>query len=137
MKKDEIVATSRKRLDLAYAAERGNREHSLDDLRFITGVGQWDDVSRQEREQEGKPLPDAQLPAAVCQAGDRAIRDPEPGHQTVCGGCDSEASEEVAEILEGLIRHIEYKSDHRIYEATGESARIVLDSGGVPHPCRL
>ena len=121
MKKDEIVATSRKRLDLAYAAERGNREHSLDDLRFITGVGQWDDVSRQEREQEGKPcLTLNSLPQYVRQVTGQ-IRDLNPAIKTVAG--DSEASEEVAEILEGLIRHIEYKSGAvAIYEATGESA---------------
>jgi hypothetical protein len=121
MKKEDIVATSRKRLESAYDAERHNREMSLDDLRFITGEGQWDATTRAEREADGKVcLTINALPQYVRQVTGQ-IRDMNPAIRVIAG--DGMASKEGAEVYEGLIRHIEYRSGAAaIYEATGEMA---------------
>lgn len=119
MKKTEIVETTRKRLDRAYEAEADNRELSLDDLHFITGEGHWTEEAKTAR--AGKPcLTINMLPQYVRQVTGQ-IRDMNPAIKVVAG--DREASKDGAEVYEGLIRQIEYKSDAAaIYEAAGESA---------------
>ena len=121
MKKDAIIEAARKRLPEAIDADRNNRDDMLDDLKFISGKEQWPEKVRQEREEDGKPcLTINVLPQHVRQVtGD--IRRLNPAINVL--PANSEASEETAEIVEGLIRHIEYKSDaSSVYEQTAESA---------------
>ncbi|WP_306127931.1 portal protein [Roseovarius sp. MMSF_3350] len=120
MKKDDIIRAALDRMDEAVDADRENREEALHDLEAIAGH-QWPDDIRQSREQEGRPcLTINRLPQFVRQVtGD--IRRMNPSINVLPG--DSEASQDVAEIVEGLVRHIQYASDATsVYESAGESA---------------
>lgn len=123
MKNKEIIASARKRLARAYEAEAQNRIESLDDLNCITGKGLWTEEAKAEREAEGKPCLNLNsLPQYVRQVTGQ-IRGLNPSIKVVAG--DSAATKEGAEVVEGLIRHIESKSNAvSIYEASGESAAM-------------
>lgn len=120
MKKDDIIAKARKRMAEAQEADRENREDALDDLEHIAGF-QWEEDERQRRKDAGRPcITINRLPQFVRQVtGD--IRQLNPAINVIPG--DSEASESVAEVIEGLTRHIEYRSDgSTVYERAAESA---------------
>ena len=123
MKNDDIIANARKRLEAAYENESQNRLEALDDLNCITGKGLWTEEAKAEREAEGKPCLNLNsLPQYVRQVTGQ-IRDLNPAIKVVAG--DSAATKEGAEVVEGLIRHIESKSNAvSIYEATGEAAAM-------------
>ena len=120
MKKEDIIAAARKRMDEAAASDIDNRDRAQDDLRYLIG-DQWPEEVRTEREGEGKPcLTINRLPQFVRQVTGQ-IRQMNPAVRVVAA--DSAASDEVAEIYAGLIKQIEYKSDAAtIYEGAAESA---------------
>ena len=121
MKHDALIERARKRLRQARDAEFTNRENAEDDLENLIGDGQWPEEVRSEREAEGRPcLTINRLPQFVRQVtGD--IRRMNPAINITPG--DTGASKDVADIIEGLIRQIEYKSDaSSVYEYAAESA---------------
>jgi hypothetical protein len=120
MKHDKLLRLARDRLDEAHSADLRNRDAAEDDLRFLVGE-QWRREDRDEREDEGKPcLTINVLPPFVRQVTGQ-IRDLNPSVRVLAA--DGRASKDVAEIYEGLIRHIEYQADAAsIYEAAAESA---------------
>lgn len=116
----DIVKTARDRMAEAVEADRENRARDMDDLEKLIGR-QWPDKIRQQREADGKPcLTINRLPQFVRQVtGD--IRRMNPAIRV--SPTDNKASEEVAEIYEGLIRHIEQRSEaSTVYEQTTEQA---------------
>lgn len=120
MKDDEILRQARERMDDAIDADRENREEALADLDALCGK-QWPDDIRTEREADNRPcLTINRLPQFVRQVtGD--LRNMNPAINITPG--DSESSEEMAEIIEGLIRQIQYKSDaSSVYELAAERA---------------
>lgn len=120
MNKQDILKTARRRMDEAITADRDNREADMDDLEKLVGI-QWPDEIRAEREAENKPcLTMNRLPQFVRQVtGD--IRRMNPAIKVL--PADQEASQESADLIEGLIRQIEYASDaSSVYEQTAESA---------------
>lgn len=117
----EFMTLSRKQLAMSIAADRLNRERGLDDLKCLTGEGQWAEQIRLDREKENRPcITINQLPQFLRQVtGD--IRAMNPAIHI--GPGDDAASKDVAEIMEGKIRHIQYRSDApSVYERAGESA---------------
>lgn len=105
----------------AIDADTDNRDEALDDLEQLIGQGQWPDDIRQEREADGRPcLTINRLPQFVRQVtGD--IRRMNPSIKVLPG--DQEASEDTAEIIEGLTRHIQSESDaSSVYEWAAECA---------------
>lgn len=120
MNKKDIVAAACERMKEAVEADRENRARDMDDLQKLIGE-QWPDNIRQEREAENKPcLTINRLPQFVRQVtGD--IRRMNPALKV--SASDNKATDDVAEIYEGLIRHIEQRSDaSTVYEQTAESA---------------
>lgn len=120
MKKDDIIAAARQRMDEAASSDLDNRDRAQDDLRFLIG-DQWPEEVRTERETDGKPcLTINRLPQFVRQVTGQ-IRQMNPAIRVV--PADNMATEDVAEIYAGLIKQIEYKSDAQtIYEGGAESA---------------
>lgn len=121
MKHEALIELARCRFKEAMEADRENRLRAQDDLENLTGEGQWPDDVRKEREDDGRPcLTINRLPQFVRQVtGD--IRRMNPAISVIPS--DEAASPEVAEIYEGLIRQIEYKSRaSRVYEKAAESA---------------
>lgn len=135
MKDDaEFMRQVRERMQDAIDHDRDNRDEALDDFENLVGAGQWPDDVRQEREAEGRPcLTINRLPQFVRQVtGD--IRRMNPAIKMLAA--DNEATEEVAEIYEGLTRDIQSASDaSSVYEWAAECAaacgigwfRIVTD----------
>lgn len=121
MNNAELIKTARKRMSDAIDADTDNRDEALDDLEQLIGQGQWPDDIRQEREADGRPcLTINRLPQFVRQVtGD--IRRMNPSIKVLPG--DQEASEDTAEIIEGLTRHIQSESDaSSVYEWAAECA---------------
>lgn len=120
MKKDDIIAIARKRMDEAASSDIDNRDRAQDDMRHLIG-DQWPEEVRTEREADGKPcLTINRLPQFVRQVTGQ-IRQMNPAIRVVAA--DRQATEEVAEIFAGLIKQIEYKADaSTIYEGAAESA---------------
>lgn len=120
MKNDNIVKLARTRMAEAIEADKENRLEDLDDLQKLVGK-QWPEDILREREAEGKPCMTVnRLPQFVRQVtGD--IRRMNPAIKVM--PADTSATPETAEICEGLIRQIEYKSNaSRIYEKAAEQA---------------
>jgi len=120
MKNDDLLKQARTRMDECVEAEKDNRLEEIDDLEKLVGK-QWPEDIRSEREAESKPcLTINRLPQFVRQVtGD--IRRLNPAINVL--PADGEAASDVADIYEGLIRQIEYKSDaSSIYERAAEQA---------------
>jgi hypothetical protein len=89
-------------------AEAENRRLWLDDVKFSRLGEQWPEEVRRKREAEGRPcLTINRMPAFIRQVTNDA-RQNKPAIK--CHPVDDDASEETAEILNGLIRNIEYSS---------------------------
>lgn len=119
-KTDELISLARKRMSAAMDADKDNRDRSADDLQKLIG-NQWPKDVKASREADSKPVITInRLPQFVRQVtGD--IRRMNPAISV--SPADGRATKEVAEIQEGLIRHIEYRSDaSSVYEQTAESA---------------
>jgi hypothetical protein len=106
---------------LAVEAEKENRDAALSDLKFARLAEQWPENVRQQREQEGRPcLTINKLPAFIRQVINDA-RQNKPSIKT--HPADSFADPDTSEIINGLIRNIEYTSDADVaYDTALESA---------------
>jgi hypothetical protein len=120
MKPSALIAIARERMDEAYTAEIDHRDRAEDDLRMVTG-DQWPEEERTEREADGRPTLTINLLAQNVRQVTGQIRALNPAIRVTAA--DSVASKDTAEIMEGMIRHIEYKSDaSSVYEQAAESA---------------
>lgn len=117
---DDIRRLALARYDDAVDNDRDNRDEALDDLSFAVGE-QWPEDVKRTRESEGRPvLTINRMPQFIRQVtGD--IRATNPAVAVTAG--DSEASEEMAEVFNGMVRQVEYRSDaSSVYERAAESA---------------
>jgi hypothetical protein len=109
---DDILAEARAAFELASDAEAENRREALDDLRFARLGEQWPEKVRQERALEGRPcLTINRLPAFIRQVVNDA-RQNKPAISV--HPVDGVADPETAEVMNGLIRHIEQSSDAEV-----------------------
>ena len=120
MDNKDIIKLARERANEALAADGENRERAADDLQFVVG-NQWPEKVRLEREAAGKPcLTINGLVASVRQVTGQ-IRNLNPTIAVVAA--DGDADEDVAEVIGGLVRHIQSESDAAsVYEQAAESA---------------
>ena len=102
-----IVKEVRDRLRTCIDANDSDRLLALDDLRFLNGE-HWTDTERRQRDLDGRPcLTMNNAPAIVHQVTNDVRQNKQSIHvQPV----DDKADPEIAEIIEGLCRHIEYDS---------------------------
>lgn len=119
-KKEDFLAEARARFALAEEAERELRDVQLDDLRAISG-DQWPAGVKAMRDADGRPcLTTNRLPQFIRQVSNDA-RQNRP--QIQVNPVDSDGDPETAEIIQGLIRHIEYDSNaDQAYDCAYESA---------------
>jgi hypothetical protein len=109
---DEIIREAREAFERAADFEAENRREALDDLRFARLGEQWPERIRRERELDGRPcLTINRLPAFIRQVVNDA-RQNKPG--MIVHPVDSAADPATAEVLNGLIRHIEQSSDAEV-----------------------
>ena len=131
------MATMRKRLQMAQAAYSDSREDELDDLRFMAGSpdNQWQwpaDVlatrgSVQGQTNNARPcLTLNKLPQHVRQVTNEQ-RQNRPSGKVI--PADDNADVEVAEIFNGVVRHIEYMSDADVAYDTACDNQVTYGEG--------
>ena len=120
---DEILDEARKRYQLCMDADSDNREKALSDLRFLSGE-QWDEKDKTRRTIEGRPcLTINKLPTFIHQVTNDQ-RQNSPGIKV--HPVDDDADIETAEVIQGLIRHIEYDSNADVaYDTAVNSAAAI------------
>jgi hypothetical protein len=132
-----ILATARSRLDLAMSALSESREDEIDDLRFYAGSPdnhwQWPaDVLATRGAVQGQTinarpcLTINKLPQHVRQVTND-MRQNRPGAKVI--PVDDKADLQVAEILNGMIRHIEYISDADVAYDTACENQVAYGEG--------
>ena len=116
----ERLALAHQRFQICESAEATLRAHQLEDLAFEAS-DQWDAGLKSQRDQDKRPcLTIQRISGAVKQIANSERRNP-PAIQV--NPVDEFADQDTAEVLQGLIRHIELQSDADIcYETAGESA---------------
>jgi len=139
IKKDtqDVLATMRKRLDMAISALSESREDELDDLRFYAGSPdnhwQWPaDVLATRGAVQGQTinarptLTINKLPQHVRQVTNDQ-RQNRPSGKVI--PADDNADVEVAEIYNGMVRHIEYISDADVAYDTACENQVAYGEG--------
>ena len=120
---EALLKECRERLQMCIDAEKDNRTEAIDDLRFGAGQ-QWPEEMRRMREVEARPcLTINKLPAFLHQVtNDQRQNRPSIKVHPVDDGAD----EETAEVIQGLIRHIEYNSNADVaYDTAVNSAAAI------------
>jgi hypothetical protein len=108
-KDDDLLSEAREAFDEAVQAESDNRAEALDDLRFARLSEQWPESVRKQRELEGRPcLTINRLPSFIRQVVNDA-RQNKPSIKVK--PVDDKADPETAEVINGLLRNIEYISN--------------------------
>jgi hypothetical protein len=111
----DIIAEARDRLQLAWEADRRNREEAAIDLRFIAG-DQWPDAVKTERTADGRPMITVnRLPQFLRQVTN-PIREADLSIKTA--PVDSKSDPKVAKVYDGLLKQIQYQSSARAVYAT-------------------
>lgn len=108
LEEEDVLALMRERFRVAIKATANTHRDGLHDLKFLRGDGQWPEKQRRQREAEGRPcLTINKLPTFLQQVTNDQ-------RQNKASIKVSQASEEgdikVAEIIQGMVRHIEYDS---------------------------
>ena len=112
---------------MADEAEDNQRKKSMDDLKFCDPNNQWSEADRMKREQEGKPCLSIDRTTPFVKQITNEQRQNRPAiHVSATGDT---ATEEVAEVQSGLIRHIceDSNADHAI--DTGFEAMVRMGFG--------
>lgn len=120
---DDLLKEARDRLQQCIDAESDNRLEALDDLRFGAGE-QWPDAMKQLRVIDNRPcLTINKLPAFIHQVtNDQRQNRPSIKVHAV----DDNADEETADVMQGMIRHIEYNSNADVaYDTAVNSAAAI------------
>lgn len=117
---EEILRVARERLSQAQEAWNSNYRDAEDDLKFIKGE-QWPEEIKKDRSRERRPcLVINRLPQFIQNiTNDQRQNRPAIKVHPVADG----AGEEVAKVIQGLIRHIEYNSNaETAYDTAFESS---------------
>jgi len=135
--KSDLLATMRSRFTMALAAYSESREDELDDLRFMAGSpdNQWQwpaDVLSTRGSVQGQTinarpcLTINKLPQHVRQVTNEQ-RQNRPSPKVI--PADDNADVAVAEVFDGIIRHIEYMSDADVAYDTACDNQVVYGEG--------
>lgn len=118
---DDLLREAREAFQRASDVENDNRQTALEDIRFARAGEQWPAEVIKQRQIEGRPcLTINKLPAFIRQVVNDA-RQNKPSIKV--HPADSGADPETAEVINGLIRNIEYTSNADIaYDTATECA---------------
>jgi len=136
-KSEDILSTARSRLNMAIAAYSESREDEIDDLRFFAGSPdnhwQWPaDVLATRGAVQGQTINARpcitinKLPQHVRQVTNDQ-RQNRPSGKVI--PADDQADIEVAEIFDGIVRHIEYISDADVAYDTACENQVAYGEG--------
>jgi len=120
-REEDALEDAREAFERATEAHSENYNNALDDWRFARLGEQWPERIRRDREMDGRPcLTINRLPAFIRQV----INDARQNKPAIAvHPVDSSSDPETAEIMNGLIRHIEQSSDADVaYDTALEGA---------------
>lgn len=120
--KSDLLAEGRKAFDLCEAQESDNRTSYQDDTRFVRAREQWPDGIRRQREKEGRPCLTIDKLGPVIRQVVNDSRQNKPSIKV--HPVDSFGDTETAEIINGLIRNIEYTSNADVAYDTGVECSV-------------
>ena len=124
---EAIIAEAVKFLSERASEESDNRSEGLDDLWFAQGTGQWPAQIKAMRQAEGRPcLTINTLPAMMHQVTND-LRQNKPAIKV--HPVDDNADIETAEVMQGLIRHIEYDSNAEVAIVTAATYATACGAG--------
>ncbi len=122
-RQEELITLAKKRLKSLHTNESELREASLEDIRFAYNIddGQWPAEIREERKRDGRPaLVSNKLRKFVAQTANRE-RSQRMAMKVI--PVDEVADVHTAEVIGGIIRHIEHQSNgDEVYTKAGEQA---------------
>src|SRR5581483_252403 len=123
---NDFIHEAMERADEAYQREKDNIAEAYEDLEFLGGK-QWPDWAQKERAAEGRPiLTFPVLSQFVRQiAGDMRLMKP----SIKATPADGQAKPVVAELISGMIRYIENRSEARVAYALGGDQQVSCGSG--------
>lgn len=122
----DIIARAKRNLRIADEATSEIRKEALDDLKFRTGE-QWPEEIKNSREQDKRPcLTINKLPQHSNQVIND-IRQNRPAIQVDPLG--NGAKEDTAEVIQGMVRHIETASDADIAYDTAVEMQVTIGFG--------
>lgn len=107
---DDVVADAKRCWQLCQDADNGNRELAIDDLQFLNAEpdSRWGDAFAQRTTDDRPALIINTLPATLALVVNDVRQNRQSIHvHPVGGGADND----VAKVMEGIIRHIEYDSN--------------------------
>ena len=124
---DDILEDAKELFERAAEVEADNRKAGLEDKRFARLGEQWDDAVKRQREIDGRPcLTINKLPAYIRQV----VNDSRQNKPAIkCHPVDSESDTDTAEILNGLIRNIEYTSNADVAYDTALEDAVTMGFG--------
>lgn len=123
----DIIDVALKRYKRARAREKDNQDEAYEDLRFRAG-DQWPEKTKLEREEEDRPcLTINKIPQFIRQVtGD--MRQMRPALKAV--PVDSRGDPKTAELISGMIRHVENRSMARHVYTTAADSQV---GAGIGH----
>lgn len=122
-----LIGEAIKFLATSASSDSDNRVQALDDLWFLQGEGQWDSKMKALRDLEGRPcLTINTLPTMLHQVTND-LRQNKPGIKV--HPVDDAADIETAEVMQGMIRHIEYDSNAEVAYVTAASGAAASGAG--------
>lgn len=124
---DDILEDAKEAFERARECEADNRETGLDDLKFARLSEQWDEAIVKQRQLEGRPcLTINKLPAYIRQVVNDSRQNKPAIH---CHPVDSNSDKDTADILNGLIRNIEYTSNADVAYDTALECAVTMGFG--------
>ena len=124
--REDYLTLARTRFRIAADAETDLRKRMLEDKTFRASE-QWPDAIRQQREAEGKPcLTVNRLPQFI-----RQITNQQRENKTVAlvSAVDSVGDPATAQVLQGMIRHIEQQSQATVAYTTACEDQVTIGRG--------
>lgn len=122
----ELLSDALKQFKLCQDAEDENRADALDDLKFARLGEQWPDTIKKKRENQGRPcLTINRMPAFIRQV----VNDSRQNKPTIKFQPVEDGDVETAEIMNGLMRNIEYSSNADIAYDTAIDFAVSMGFG--------
>ena len=119
--KDDLLAAGRKAFELCDEHESDNRQAYKDDVLFVRAREQWPEAIRKQREADGRPCLTIDKLGPVIRQVVNDSRQNKPSIKV--HPVDSDGDPETAEVINGLIRNIEYTSNADVsYDTAVECA---------------
>src|SRR5690554_3792624 len=119
--KDDLLAEGKKAFALCDDHESDNRQAYKDDTLFVRAREQWPEAIRKQREAEGRPCLTIDKLGPVIRQVVNDSRQNKPSIKV--HPVDSDGDPETAEVINGLIRNIEYTSNADVaYDTAVECA---------------